>query len=724
MVAQQPRPIIATARKVKLGGATTATTKLKESGKETRAWDVYDRLGEVHYPIRKRGDIASKIRYFLAETQDGEDEPQPVTTGPALDAFETAVGSDVMRRLVSELVVHWDVVGRAYLVGTEDGEETGWDVYSTQELIKAGDKYAKTTQSGEQSVTLDADRVWQVWRPHPRHSLMPDAPLFSALDVAEELIELGNSVRARSRSRIPAGLFVIPDSLTVATDPNDPDDPPAFDEVLMRRMMAPIGDTKDAGSLVPLVATVPAEDIQYLKDSFISFQRDWADERDERDNLIRRIAIGLDLPPELLLGMGDVNHWQAWWVGDSAVHHHVDPTVQSVLESLSVPWLRPILEAAGVSDPARFVIWRDLSTAIIPTRRDEVTFRAHERLLISDDAARHNLGYSELDAPVIDPGAVMGSERAREVAEIIQKIYLGVDVVVTAEEAREIVRAAIEGSDIPELPDVPDKPLEGKLPDQRGPARAALLAQIEPVEELSLDQLAEIDAGILLWTVDEAQRQLDRILTILTDGIDTPIDELLAGFAARLETRIRRAQEATRAAVDRLVGLNDDELTDDEHTRNRDTALALILAAVTTAIVTARHTPDALPDPADIGEVLDRRIPVQELRHGLSIAGGGPASLDGAVPTELIGNGQTATVTLETHGYRTGAIRWQYGDPAARERNFPPHQALDGITVGSFEGLPVDENDSWLGRTNYRPGDHKGCLCRYVRIVQIRRQAA
>jgi hypothetical protein len=35
-----------------------------------------------------------------------------------------------------------------------------------------------------------------------------------------------------------------------------------------------------------------------------------------RREAVERLAIGLDMPPEVLLGLGDSNHWSAWQVDE------------------------------------------------------------------------------------------------------------------------------------------------------------------------------------------------------------------------------------------------------------------------------------------------------------------------------------------------------------------------------------------------------------------------
>lgn len=61
---------------------------------------------------------------------------------------------------------------------------------------------------------------------------------------------------------------------------------------------------------------------------------------------------------------------------------------------------------------------------------------------------------------------------------------------------------------------------------------------------------------------------------------------------------------------------------------------------------------------------------------------------------------------------RTPHLRWEYGhDPRAP---FPPHQALDGQALESWEDPALAASAGrfpFVG--HYHPGDHAGCLCDY-----------
>lgn len=85
------RPITAAARRVRFAQGSPGRA-VRDQPWQDRAWEVYDRLGEVFFMTRYRKGIAAKIDYFLAEQVNVTDDPVPVESGPALDAFEAMGG--------------------------------------------------------------------------------------------------------------------------------------------------------------------------------------------------------------------------------------------------------------------------------------------------------------------------------------------------------------------------------------------------------------------------------------------------------------------------------------------------------------------------------------------------------------------------------------------------------------------------------------------------------
>ncbi|MCP4897321.1 MAG: hypothetical protein GY906_10155 [bacterium] len=419
---------------------------VKEKPWEQRAWTVYDRLPEVHYGVSIRTGIAERIDYFAARltdpqsepqrigavevviNDDGEEVPQEISAEDQaiLDLIEREGGVALLNRIATELVAHFDVVGRAYVVAfenpdadKEDELEREWRVLSTQELKKQKDNTWLLSDETENGTTIQDDNVYVVWRPHPRKYTEPDSPLHASLEVAEQLILLNREMRARSLSRIPAGIFAIPDTMEFEDENEEGDPVLAFEQELSDRMRKPISDAGSAASLVPWVMAADVDDIPAMR--HITFERDFEVSRDDREELIRRLANGLDLPPEILLGLADVNHWTAWQVNESAVTQHVDPTVRLILDSLTTGWFVPLLEASNI-DSVGVILWRDLTPAIVPADRTDQHFMALESGVIGFAAARERLGYDENEAPTDEDLALLTALRAGGAAgEVIEE---------------------------------------------------------------------------------------------------------------------------------------------------------------------------------------------------------------------------------------------------------------------------------------------------------------
>lgn len=652
--------LTAAASKIRYDRSTP--TKLKDADWQVRAWTVYDKLGAVYYMTRYRAHIARKIEYFAALDEVGQD-PQ-LDDGPASKVLENEGGPELIRRLVSELMVHWDVAGEAYLVRYD--EEPLWRILSTQELSKTqngsfiwGDEL---TKQGE----IDPDNVFRVWQPHPRMHWEADSPTRHILDDAEELILSSREIKARTLSRLSAGILWLPDSVDISPFGADTDgDPDTFADELIRRMSRPISDPGSADSIAPWVVTANKDDIEAAR--HMTFAREWDVDMELREESRRNIALGLDLPPELGTGaVGDVNHWGAWWISDEAVNTHVTPTVDDILDSLTVNWFRPTLETAGVSNAQNFVLWRDVSPATVTPDRSEVALKMFELGALSGEALRRVTDFDEDDAP--------------------------------------------QG----ETP----QPVEDEIIIEReGPPIQAA------VGSFAADTPARIDADLFAWLVEASHQEIERLFELtlakqkrqrktVTAAVD--VDEsMIEKFLARVDRRISQAQEKVGAWLTRLVG---PVAIDWEPLRLA--AVAAIGAAVLQAVRNKLFTPQATPDPIDLGELPEVSVPVNQLRDALSLAGGGLPFAEGERAWEMIGNGKEATDLLNARGYRTLSYRWDYRDYIPRQ-TFPPHKALDGEPLDSWEDDKLMVTGNFPRRSHYKPGDHDNCQCLYTRILTL-----
>jgi hypothetical protein len=162
---------------------------------------------------------------------------------------------------------------------------------------------------------------------------MADSPMRPLLDVVEELLILSRTIRATGRSRLAgAGILLWPAeaNLGSATPSNLPSvagqavDPVLAD--LMQAMMTPIGDEGVAAAVVPLLLRVPAQYIDHVKHLFFDRPID-PEMAKQREELRRRIATGLDIPGEVLRGLEDLNHWNAWMIDEQTFKAHLEPLV-------------------------------------------------------------------------------------------------------------------------------------------------------------------------------------------------------------------------------------------------------------------------------------------------------------------------------------------------------------------------------------------------------------
>jgi hypothetical protein len=143
------------------------------------------------------------------------------------------------------------------------------------------------------------------------------------LETCEAMVLLSRRGRAHDRSRISrARRCSCPTSCrctapgprrsTPDTGVFEDDDP--FMTELAAFMTEPIADEADPSAVVPLVIRGPAMLARQapMKDVIGTVDLHNEDPRDldaRRDNLVAILARGIDLPPEVLTGIGDTNHW-------------------------------------------------------------------------------------------------------------------------------------------------------------------------------------------------------------------------------------------------------------------------------------------------------------------------------------------------------------------------------------------------------------------------------
>lgn len=386
------------------------------------AWELYDSVTELRFGLTWMANACSRVRLYVGKIDpDGSSDPIPVDaqsdpdTPPDPQALkllapleELGGGQLGQSEMLRRIAVHLNVPGESYLVGFDDHEtgERRWLVCSSDEIQSTGGnlKVASPDMPGAY-LTVDPTRstILRIWRPHPRTAHQPDSPVLALRQPLRELVDLSSHITASAESRLAgAGVLFVPDELTIpAPEQSEGANPlhaDAFTASLIEAMAAPLKNRDSASAVVPLVVRGPADKGKEIKHLTFSTELD-ANAQELRQSAIRRVATGMDMPPEILTGTGSVSHWGQWQIEETALKLHIKPTLGLICDSLTTHYYQPALKALGVKDWAKYAIWYDASELSLRPNRSPEAEQAYTQGVISEAAYRRELGFADEDAP-------------------------------------------------------------------------------------------------------------------------------------------------------------------------------------------------------------------------------------------------------------------------------------------------------------------------------------
>jgi hypothetical protein len=400
----QGKAVVAAARRLASPGKQEDHKPRNDTGWQDRAWKWYDVIGEFHFACAWVGNLMSRV---TLEVHQGIEK---VETGDAYDALNSLFGGpEGQKEMFRQLGVQFTVAGEGYIVG-EDGGETvddKWLVVASSELTKNGDVW----KIGKKEVNNPL--VIRLWRPHPRVNDAPDAPARAVLPVLAEIDGLTKHVAAQIDSRLAgAGILLLPDNISFATtsatgvtddvtgettQQNLALDP--FLEELMQTMMTAIRNREDAAALVPILLQANGEHLDKVR--HLTFSTPLDEQAIElRKEAIRRLALGMDMPPEILTGTGDINHWGAWAIEDASIKAHTEPLLQIIVGSLTEGYLWPYLEETGMTqEQARsYCFYANTSMMRLRPDRSKEAIELYDRAVLSQEALLTETGFQPTDA--------------------------------------------------------------------------------------------------------------------------------------------------------------------------------------------------------------------------------------------------------------------------------------------------------------------------------------
>lgn len=772
----------------------------------------FDTLGCIKYAARYVGNAHARIVLYPAVVVTDDENPVGVTdlltdAGPPSEGGDgegtpLPVPEDLLRQaqvemarvrssvdgqagILRDIGVNFTITGECYACcrpETPTARET-WDIYSVSEMVRrdpdpltGAERWALRGDGMTLDRPLPDDAfVRRLYWPHPFRKQLADSPLRGILDDLEELALLNRSIRSTAKSRIAgSGIFLVPNELDYDTyNPLDPDGTDQLTRDLAIHLQAPLSDEGSAANVVPHIMRGPSEHLKNVR--HLRFDRpidkDLAEQRKEKLN---SVAIGLEMPPEVLLGVGDVNHWGSYQIAEETFKAHIEPGIIVVAAQFGSQILQALLTAHDKwlpADIARITCWYDATALINHPDQSKSAMDAYNVIELSGDALRKYMGFLDDDKPSDD-----------EVAAHIERFRLmhsrGAEpgVIPTGD-----VNAPVGGQVLPTAvpgmaPASAQQPVNPGVPPAPGPAStggppartAALVAAARQPRPLGA-RLAELDQRLAARVQGAADMATRRLLEKAGGRITSAAAknrELAA--TARSVPKAQVASTLGRTVVASL-GVDDtslldggyDELLDDvdswvEQTRAQSRAMIAAwlrqhgvtvsaaalaelagydqqdsqagrqaLAAALLAYATARLYRTDMPG-QDLGEgFADGSLPAGVTRRPLGVYGGQDVGQVGAldargavIPLRGVASGDRQLSFLASNGASTGAWMWVHGSP---QHPFEPHELLDGEVFGddpvADEHLLANTTDTWTGLPNYSVGDHDGCSCSAVDLV-------
>jgi hypothetical protein len=383
------------------------------TGWQTDAWAMLDQVGELRYYVGWRSNSCSRVRLVASEL-DEVGMPTGSTSNARVDEIVRAIGGSQLgaAQFIKRTVELLTIVGEAWVgvLVMSDGRER-WLAFSTDEIKKKGEKVSVEMPDGTlHDLVKGRDTLFRIWNPHPRKAQEADSPVRASLPALQEIVRTTATIANASKSRlIGNGIVFVPQemSLPMQNSPVSADKPgtvpvtlsgmPAvqeLQELLYNVAKVAYEDDESFAAMIPVFAGVPGEMIQ--KVSHLKFDNQVTEiSLKTRNDAIMRLAMGLEVSPERLLGLGkSSNHWSAWQIGDTDIQLHIAPAMETVCEALTDQMFRTVLLREGI-DPDKYVIWYDTSKLTVDPDKTTAATNAFDRGAINAAAYRAFLGLGD-----------------------------------------------------------------------------------------------------------------------------------------------------------------------------------------------------------------------------------------------------------------------------------------------------------------------------------------
>lgn len=415
-----PKPGPPPARRVPNQTAAAAGLRFEDTGWkdwkfgsvawQIESWRHYDRCGELHSVSNAVANMISRCEIGIyKKTEEGE-AGERATEPNILELSKGMLGGAEERPENLRLAGLNLFVPGEYFTFIEtpkkapEGTPDRWIILSVTQIKKAGGdpkltferprKYGggtidywipegKDVGKDRRRASENTGVLIRSWTQHGQLPDHPDSSVRAAIPVLNLIEQYDKRASAQNDSRLAgAGIMFLPASFDFPKG-DDQTAVDAFEARLGDAMGKTLRDPSNARSLVPIMATVEGEDIEKVK--WMTFETPLDEQTSARlDQCIRRLALDLDVPPEMLLGVGSMNHWSAWQSEASTHKTFVAPLLTRICHAYTEGWLKPILAEMGGVEVDDYMIWFDMAPLTVRADRQADALALWDRGLIQD----------------------------------------------------------------------------------------------------------------------------------------------------------------------------------------------------------------------------------------------------------------------------------------------------------------------------------------------------
>lgn len=378
--------------------------------------EVHQAVGEVRYIIGWMADQMVRMGWRLSvdgtETwrlalpdgatavSDAEEDDPEAETHPANAARQVLDAIMWDDAHVRQVTTNLFVAGELFYISERDT----WSVMSVIDP-KASERYKKASI-----------RIRGLW-PHPADPDSPDAPLFGVLGVLDDMLWLTRLSRSQSANRVGMrGILAVADEMRTATGTGDA---ASFWADMQEAWSRPMDDPSDVApvGLRGPSELVKAEGKGMAGLTWVIPEFPYDDKIDARlEKLVQRLAYGLPIPPEILLGLQAQSRATAFQVEGNAYRAHIEPAAWTVAQVATDALSALLPDEVGavrvIPDPTQILARRHTI---------EDVFEAFDRGAVGYDYLREVLAIPSRAEPTEEDIAIMRAIKgSRETVDVVR----------------------------------------------------------------------------------------------------------------------------------------------------------------------------------------------------------------------------------------------------------------------------------------------------------------